>query len=497
MAKELPRFAPYLKGSGHINILPDIDGKFRRIPPYIFYDGTYYPYMPFLAACDYAGIDRKTIDIKPGRYISYGEGARIPLDDKSNMIINYSGRWGKIFKHYSFVDILQSYFAKESGEEMTVKPEWFKDKVCVIGLTATGTGDIHPSPFEPLYPGVGIHAEIFNSVINKSFIGRVSRWANLAILIILGGLISFITLKTRPIKGLVALLISVIIFAVTAFILFDIAGLWIDLVYPMLAMIVVYTSITLYKYISEWKKRLLFENELDIAKRIQESFLPKKLPVTHGLELAPAMFTAKQVGGDLYDFVELPDGRLGVMVGDVSGKGVPASLFMAMATDAFRFFAADGLPPEEVLKKLNDKLTRESSTNLFVTMFYAIFDDSKGEMAYANGGHLPVLYMPVGKTPVFLDVEEGAPLGLMDGEYSGKNIKYSAGDVFVFYTDGITEAMNFRREMYGKERLSSAVMNNRKLQPKEMLSAIERDVRRFEPKSIQHDDMTVITLKIK
>ena len=118
-------------------------------------------------------------------------------------------------------------------------------------------------------------------------------------------------------------------------------------------------------------------------------------------------------------------------------------------------------------------------------------------MAYANGGHLPVLYMPVGKTPVFLDVEEGAPLGLMDGEYSGKNIKYSAGDVFVFYTDGITEAMNFRREMYGKERLSSAVMNNRKLQPKEMLSAIERDVRRFEPKSIQHDDMTVITLKIK
>ena len=496
LANELPRFTPYLKGPGHINILPDIDGKFRRIPPYILYDGTYYPYMPFLAACDFSGIDRKAIDIKLGSRISYGNGNRIPLDERSNMMINYSGKWGKVFKHYSFVDILQSYFAKEAGEAMIVQPEWFKDKVCVIGLTATGTSDIHPSPFDTLYPGVGIHAEVFNSIINKSFIARVSRQVNLLIIILMGGIVSWVTLKTRPIRGLIGLILSIFFFMAVSILVFNIFGLWIDVIYPVFAMIVFYLSITLYKYITEWKNRLLFENELDIAKRIQESFLPKSLPKTHGLVLEPAMFTAKQVGGDLYDFIELPDGRLGVMVGDVSGKGVPASLFMAMATGAFRFFATEDLPPEEVLKKLNDKLTRESSTNLFVTVFYAIFDNVKKEVMYGNGGHLPVLYLPVGKKGTFLDVEDGAPLGLMEGKYSGGRIKYSSGDIFVFYTDGITEAMNSRRDMYGKERLAEVVYKNRKLDPKELLAAIEKDVRRFEPKSTQHDDMTIITLKI-
>ena len=93
-------------------------------------------------------------------------------------------------------------------------------------------------------------------------------------------------------------------------------------------------------------------------------------------------------------------------------------------------------------------------------------------------------------------MEDGAPLGLMEGEYSGTRINYSSGDIFVFYTDGITEAMNSRRDMYGKERLAEVVYRNRKLDPKELLSAIEKDVRRFEPKSTQHDDMTIITLKI-
>jgi len=495
IAKELPSFTPYLKGSGHINVLPDIDGKFRRIPPYILYDGTYYPYMPFLAACDYAGIDRKNINIKPGRYISYGT-TRIPLDERSNMIINYSGRWGQVFKHYSFVDILQSYFAKEAGQAMTVEPGWFKDKICVIGLTATGTSDIHPSPLDTLYPGVGIHAEVFNSIINNSFVSRVSRQMNLFILILIGGIVSLVTLKTRPIKGLIGLALCIFFFMAISVLIFNVFGIWIDVIYPVFVMIVVYLSITLYKYITEWKNRLIFENELDIAKRIQESFLPKKLPKAYGLVLAPAMFTAKQVGGDLYDFVEFPDGRLGVMVGDVSGKGVPASLFMAMVTGAFRFFATENLSPEEVLKKLNVKLTRESSTNLFVTAFYAIFDNSKKEVIYGNGGHLPVLYMPVGKKGIFLDVEDGAPLGLIEGEYSGRRINYSSGDIFVFYTDGITEAMNSRHDMYGKERLAEVVYRNRKLDPKELLSAIEKDVRRFEPKSTQHDDMTIITLKI-
>lgn len=495
IARELDSFTPYLKGSGHVNILPDIDGKFRRVPLYIKYDGTMYPYMPFLFACDYLGIAQKDIHISPGKFISLGDKMMIPLDEKSNMIINYSGRWGDVFKHYSFVDILQSYFAKESGEKMSVKPEWFKGKVCVIGLTATGTSDIHPSPFETLYPGVGIHAEVFNSIVENSFIRRASRSVNLAILLALCALISATTLTIKPIKGLLCLAGAMCVFIIISILAFNIKGLWIDTIYPMFAVIVLYLALNLYKYMSEWKQRLLFENELNIAKKIQESFLPKKMPDAGWISISPVMFTAKQVGGDMYDFVELSPDRLGIMIGDVSGKGVPASLFMAMVTGAFRSFAGEDIAPEIVLKKLNDKLVKESASNLFVTMFYAIFDNTKRELVYGNGGHLPVLYLAVGKNPVFLDVDEGAPLGLMEGAYSGKSINYDPGDIFIFYTDGVTEAMNSRRDMYLKERLASVVENNRKLSPPQLLAAIEKDVRRFEPKSTQHDDMTIIVVK--
>jgi len=151
-----------------------------------------------------------------------------------------------------------------------------------------------------------------------------------------------------------------------------------DLFYPSIILVLLYMSLTLYKYISEWKKRLLLENELKIAKKIQESFLPKSIPRMDGLEIEATMFTAREVGGDLYDFRAFDDGTLGVMIGDVSGKGVPASLFMAMVTSEFKFFAMPGAPPEAVLTGLNSKLVKESSSNLFVTVFYLIFDMKSG-----------------------------------------------------------------------------------------------------------------------
>jgi sigma-B regulation protein RsbU (phosphoserine phosphatase) len=259
---------------------------------------------------------------------------------------------------------------------------------------------------------------------------------------------------------------------------------------------VLYVSVTLYKYVTEWKKRLMLERELDIAKKIQESFLPKTLPQLSEMDIAAVMFTARQVGGDLYDFVEFQDGRIGIMIGDVSGKGVPASLFMAMVTGAFKTFALPESKPEEVLSNLNRKLMRESSSNLFVTVFYSIFDIKDKVMLYGNGGHLPVLHLPKEGALEFLDVEEGAPLGLMEGRYSGRQLKVSEGDIFVFYTDGLTEATNAKREMYEKDRLSAVVKENKRSPSKVILAAIEKDVRRFEPKAKQHDDITIIVVKI-
>lgn len=496
LARCLENLALLSRGIGHINIIPDIDGKFRRVPLYIRHGNAFYPYISFLVACDYLNIPEKDVKMLPGEYLLCGQDLKIPLDENSNMIINFSGRWNKIYKHYSYADVLQSYFSHVSGQSPNLKIGDFKDKVCIIGLTASGTGDLHPNPFEALYPGVGIHAEVFNSMLNKIFISRLSKKANLAILAILGILIAIATLKAKPIKGLLVLISSIFVFAVCAVLLFSFYGVWIDMIYPILIMALLYSALTLYKYVVEWKRRLVMESELEIAKKIQESFLPKAVPGVTGIDIARTMFTARQVGGDLYDFVELGPDRFGLAVGDVSGKGVPASLFMAMTVGAFRSFAVPGARPEDVLASLNTKLVKESSSNLFVTIFYSIFDIKRKTMVYANGGHLPVLHFGSGREAESLDVEDGAPLGLMDGPYSAGEIVFSEGDIFIFFTDGVTEAMNERRELYGKERLVSIVGKKRGGTSQEILEAIDKDIKKFEPRSRQHDDITIIVVRI-
>ncbi|MFH1190231.1 MAG: SpoIIE family protein phosphatase [Candidatus Omnitrophota bacterium] len=484
------------KGTGHINVIPDIDGKFRRASAYISHDGNEFtPYLSLLAGCDYLGIPQREIRFAPGRYLSPGRGVRVPLDENSCIIVNYTAGWGKIYRHYSYVDVIQSYLAGINGDKPIVDLSLLKGKICIVGLTAIGTVDLHPTPFDPLYPAMGMHAEVINSLIQGRFIQRATRAANLAILLFLSVLVTAIVLKAKPAKGLIYLFSVIFLLAAASIMLFNAYGFWIDVLYPVVVIVMLNLSITLYRYICEWKKGLLVEHELQIAKKIQDSFLSKTTPSVRGLSVAVAMFTARQVGGDMYDFLPFADDKLGVMIGDVSGKGVPASLFMAMSVGAFRTFAQPAARPEEVLANMNVKLSKESSSNLFVTVFYSVFDMKSRSLAYANGGHLPVLYIGKESPARFLDVDEGAPLGLMDGPYSGGRMDFGPGGTFIFYTDGVTEAMNSKGDMYGKERLVAVAENNKLLPAGKILDEIEKDVRRFEPGSSQHDDITIVVVK--
>jgi len=485
------------KGIGHINIIPDIDGKFRRASAFIRHnDNALSPYLSLLAGCDYLGISQKDMKFAPGRYLALGREIEVPLDEDSAIIVNYSAGWGKSYRHYSYVDIIQSYLAKINGDKPIIDLSLLKDKICIVGLSAIGTVDLHPTPFDPMYPAMGMHADVINSLIKNSFIRRASQTANLAILIFLSALMTVLILKTKPMKGLIYLFSVLFLLALASMLLFNIYGFWIDVMYPVIIIVMLNLSVTLYKYVSEWKKGLLMESELQIAKKIQDSFLPKSTPSIGGLSVSVAMFTARQVGGDLYDFISFADDKLGVMIGDVSGKGVPASLFMAMSVGAFRTFASPGAKPEEVLANLNIKLMKESTSNLFVTVFYSVFDMKNKVFIYGNGGHLPVLYLKKEGQARFLDVDDGAPLGLIEGPYSGGRTNFGSGDTFIFYTDGVTEAMNSKADMYGKERLLLAAERNRLLSADKIMDEIEKDVRRFEPRSIQHDDITIIVVKV-
>jgi len=341
----LRRFEDDVKGIGFINIIPDIDGKFRRVPPFILFRDNLFPHVSFLVAADYLGIKREDIRFVPQEYVNLGKKIKIPLDLNSSIIVNFPGLWVKTFRHYSFVDIVDSYMRGEFphilGERPSVDLRSLKGAVCFVGVTATATPDAHPNSLEPLYPGVGVHASLFNSILANKFINRAGRSFNIAILIFLGLGTYLISKRTRTIIGIFLLLIFISLYVGAAFLVFMLYGFWVDVFYPVTCMFFLYLGLTFTKYITESYKRELLEKELSIAKRIQESFLPKEKPKIPGIELSAKMRTARQVGGDLYDFIKIGDNMLGIMIGDVAGKGVPAALYMAKVVSEFKSTVSD------------------------------------------------------------------------------------------------------------------------------------------------------------
>ena len=490
--------AKEVKGSGFVNVEPDMDGKVRRIPPFIQYEGKFYPHLTFNIAINQLGYDFEEIDIIPGKKIVVGKDVEIPLCEDSSVLVNYPAPWGKAFRHYSYVDIIQSYLADITGQKPSVDLGEFKDTVCFIGLTATPSPDAHPSPMERLSPGIGVHTSLYNSIMMKSFLRRMDRWWNLLILVLMWLLTGFVTYKSPRKVAMLSIFLIVVAYLVAAMLLFWPLGIWIDVFYPVVTIGAIYIFVTLRKYMLEIKKREIMEKELDIAKGIQQSFLPREIPSVGGLDICARMVTARQVGGDLYDVIPLGDDKVGVMLGDVSGKGVPAALYMARVVSMLKSIAREG-DPAEVMKKLNHRLVSESDSGLFVTLAYAVFDTRNKVVEIASGGHNPTIMMDPDGNIELLDVEEGIPLGMIEGDYSEIKKEYKPGSIFVIYTDGVTEAMNEDREMFGQERLVDLIKFLARFlkgcSPKEVVDAVIRAATDFEGKDRQHDDITVMAIR--
>jgi serine phosphatase RsbU (regulator of sigma subunit)/ketosteroid isomerase-like protein len=203
-------------------------------------------------------------------------------------------------------------------------------------------------------------------------------------------------------------------------------------------------------------ERERIEQELQVARRIQHASLPKEVPALEGWQISPYYRPAREVGGDFYDFFELEDGRLGIVVGDATGHGVPAALVMASARSMLRAVAQASQSPGDVLRRVNDPLATDIPPNMFVTCFYAILDPQSGTLSYANAGHdLPYLHRNG-------EVEElrarGMPLSLMPGMgYEEKETILEAGEATLFYSDGLVEAHHPNREMFGFPRLRALI----------------------------------------
>jgi hypothetical protein len=237
------------------------------------------------------------------------------------------------------------------------------------------------------------------------------------------------------------------------------------------------------------------KSELRIASDIQRSFLPERIPPVFGFDLAATSIPAMEVGGDFYDFIP-GDGKLGIVIADVSGKSVPAALFMALSRTIVRVNATHHEKGTDVLKDANDLIAADSRLGMFVTLFYGVLDQEARSLVYANAGHPPPLLLR-GSSNSFeqLDVT-GIALGAMGGvEYEERRIDLHSGDVLVLYTDGISEAVDYALQPYGLERFRSIVERSRDLSAQGILDKILDDVSEFSHGQDQFDDITMVVVK--
>jgi serine phosphatase RsbU (regulator of sigma subunit) len=241
--------------------------------------------------------------------------------------------------------------------------------------------------------------------------------------------------------------------------------------------------------------RQSIEQELRVARSIQQAFLPKEVPTLEGWQISPLYQPAREVGGDFYDFHPLSRGRLGLVVGDATGKGVPAALVMSTTCGMLRAVsqALDSSSPGEMLERVNEALVPSIPANMFVTCFYAILDPKRGSLRYANAGHDPPYLQRRGEAEELR--ARGMPLGLMPAmSYEEKEIVLDAGEAALFYSDGLVEAHGPKGEMFGFPRLRALIAEHAEKESLE--EALLEELYSFvEEGWEQEDDITLLTLR--
>lgn len=253
-------------------------------------------------------------------------------------------------------------------------------------------------------------------------------------------------------------------------------------------------------HIKRITERVRMAKELEIARQVQMKLLPKESPKIPGFDIYGACIPANETGGDYFDFIELGDSKLGIVIGDVSGKGVPAAIYMTLTKGIVQSHADDFISPAEVMVKVNHLLYKTIERGAFVSLFYAVLDFEKKTILYSRAGHNPVLHFKNGNGRCDLLEPAGIALGLERGGTFQRVIReqelhLQKGDLLVFYTDGFTEAMNNRLDEYGEERLIDVIHNFAHHPTFKIYDSVLSDIKHFIKEMPQQDDMTMILVK--
>ncbi len=390
-----------------------------------------------------------------------------------------------------------------------VKPDFFRDTVVLVGVSGLGVLDYKTTPLGQFIPGVFIHAQVIENLFNRVSLVRPdwAAYAEAATLLLCGLLLVVFVPRLSALQGINVALGLVVLMAGAGLIGFVHYSVLFDPLWPAIGTLAVFGSTVVGSLSQSEKQRRVLRDqaahmagEVDAARRIQMGLLPNPDEVlAHDRRFAIAAFLepARTVGGDFYDCFLVDARHLFFLVADVSGKGLPAALFMAAAKSHIKSAALRERDLGEVLTGAQDEIERENPEQLFVTAFVAALDVQTGVLEYANAGHEPPFRRTPSGAPERLPGPGGPPLCVMeDYVYPAQRLQLEPGEWIFLVTDGVTEAMNPAREFFGIDRLRTALSwMPRDATPKDLIRRLNEEVKKFAAGAEPADDLTVLALR--
>jgi len=387
-------------------------------------------------------------------------------------------------------------------------PELLRDKLVLVGITGLGLLDFQATPLGERIPGVEVHAQILEQMYDGASLRRpgAATWLEAALLGAAGLLlVAFVPPARTGVRVLLlgAVLAALAVVGLAAFR----AGWLVNVATPALGVLLLMGALLAATLAdADRQRRALREaqarvaGEIEAARRIQMGLLPSPRAVFAGerrFALKALLEPARSVGGDFYDCFMLDEHRVFFLVGDVSGKGLGASLFMALSKSLLKSIALRGEEgPAAVLARANAEISRDNPEALFVTVFAGVLDSRNGALAFCNAGHEPPILCQPGEAPQRVMASGGPPLCVMHGyAYASDEIRLQPGGWLCVVTDGVTEAMNAKGDLYGSVRLLAALEGLKTAKPKTMLPALRDDVGHFAAGAEQSDDLTLLCVQ--
>ncbi|HKS90213.1 MAG TPA: CHASE2 domain-containing protein [Stellaceae bacterium] len=510
MLRDLPALGDKAHGSGTIGVVPDRDGVSRRVPLAVAAAGNLVPAFGLEVLRVAAGLRSIAITAGSGGIDRFDLGPlSIPTDDRGRAILHFAPRQARFI---SAADLL----------DRSTDPAAVRGAIVLLGVTGLGTVDIKQTPLGPMQ-GVEIQAQLIESMLFGQLLRRTpGGLLTELVLVLAAGLVPILLLRyqTPAAAAGVTLVLAGGLLA-GEFVLLRFANLLADGAYPALTAMAAFAAmlgghlraaqIARRRLAAELQRerelKARLDGELAAARSIQMGLLPRRFPIfpdRRDLDLRAHIEPARTVGGDLYDFVLLDRNRLFFLIADVSGKGVPAALFMAMTREVVHDAVVRyGAALDRVLAAANERIAaasadmaQEGGDMMFVTAVVGTLDLATGALAYASAGHDVPFVLTPGARPRQLATDGGPPLGAVDGFiFPIDRDQLDPGAVLLLYTDGVTEAQNADGAFYTVARLASAVGAIPPNSVEAVIEAVLADLHAFVGAAEQADDIALIALQ--